>query len=375
MGGAERDMELDTRPARLIERRVLLITLAAFIILPPALGKVDFSLSPLSISAPGLSSPCCIAYLGGGRWVATDTGNDRVVILGSSLEVEKCLEGIFNHPRGVAVGPEGRIWVCDSGNNRVVVLSADLEFQFAFGRSGTAEGQFDLPWGIAVRPDGVVAVSDTLNRRIQIFNLSGTFLQAIGRWGTQPGMFDGPLDLAFDQEGRLFVVDSYMEAEGYVRRVQIFNPDFSFNRTIWDIESRLRFQRPVGIGISPGGTIAVADFFAHRVYLFDAAGEHMGGFSSIPGQPRLLMPFDVAFSDGSSGSEMMAVLEKEPARVRVLDFSIPELYSSLPAVILALSGLLVGSKLDALAKIFTFPPAGTCRGPDAEEDSSRRGKP
>ncbi len=301
---------------------LVLPLLVALLALPPVPAKVDFSLSSLAISEPGLRRPCCIAYVGDGRWVVSDTGNDRVLVLGADLRIQASSARIFDHPRGVAVDLKGRIWVCDSGRNRIVVLNPDMSVSFTFGRNGSADAEFNLPWGVAIRSDGIVAVSDTLNRRIQIFDENGRFLRSIGKWGTNPGMFDGPLDLAFDPSGRLLVVDAYMEAEGYVRRVQIFNRNFSLNRTVWGIESRLRFQRPVGIGVSPDGIFAVADFFAQRIYLFDQQGDHMGGFSSSKAQPLLDTPFDIAFSNDLPGRQEIAIVEKEPGRVRILGFSL-----------------------------------------------------
>ncbi len=36
--------------------------------------------------------------------------------------------GLFNHPRGVAVGPEGNVYVVDSDNHRVQVFDASGTF-------------------------------------------------------------------------------------------------------------------------------------------------------------------------------------------------------------------------------------------------------
>ena len=40
-----------------------------------------------------------------------------------------------------------------------------------WGTSGTGDGQFYWPWGVAVAPDGSVYVADTFNHRIQKFSV------------------------------------------------------------------------------------------------------------------------------------------------------------------------------------------------------------
>ncbi|MGC9348839.1 MAG: flippase activity-associated protein Agl23 [Anaerolineae bacterium] len=85
--------------------------------------------------------------------------------------------GAFAGPRGVAVGPEGNVFVTDTGNNRVQVFDADGAFMFEFGRGGDGPGEFREPAGIAISSAGEVFVADTWHRRIQVFNLDGLFLR------------------------------------------------------------------------------------------------------------------------------------------------------------------------------------------------------
>jgi len=58
-------------------------------------------------------------------------------------------------PDGIAVGPDGTIYVCDSRANRVVHLSATGE------RIGFIGPVFDTPYALAVAPDGGVYVVET----------------------------------------------------------------------------------------------------------------------------------------------------------------------------------------------------------------------
>ncbi|MEN6408146.1 MAG: flippase activity-associated protein Agl23, partial [Anaerolineaceae bacterium] len=125
-------------------------------------------------------------------------------------------EGQFQSPRSVAAAPDGTLYVADSKNNRIQHLAADgtvLESWGTFGDALKGEvpgGQFSEPWGVAVGPDGSVYVADTWNSRIQKFTADGRFLKMWGVFGTAetPGGLWGPRAIAVDGTGRVFVTDT-----------------------------------------------------------------------------------------------------------------------------------------------------------------------
>jgi uncharacterized protein (TIGR03663 family) len=193
--------------------------------------------------------------------------------------------GQFNHPRGVAVGPEGNLYVVDSDNNRVQVLAPDgtvlrqwgskcaLDTQLGCvdpdgdGPLTFGDGQFQEPWGIAVDAQGRVYVADTWNHRVQVFDADGEFRTkwgSLGQTATDTSYFYGPRDIALDALGRVYVTDTGN------KRVIVFDAEGNVLDQ-WGEEGAApgAFSEPVGIDISWDGSIHVADTWNQRVQVFD----------------------------------------------------------------------------------------------------------
>ena len=68
---------------------------------------------------------------------------------------------------GLAVGPDGNLFVADFYNDRIQKFAPDGTFLTAFGESGDGTGQFGHPMAVTVTDDGTVFVADFLNNRIQ----------------------------------------------------------------------------------------------------------------------------------------------------------------------------------------------------------------
>ncbi|MCE5263683.1 MAG: peptidyl-alpha-hydroxyglycine alpha-amidating lyase family protein [Deltaproteobacteria bacterium] len=126
--------------------------------------------------------------------VASDTGYD-----GKSHGSVQRGGKPFNRPTGIAVAPNGEIYVSDGyGNARIHRFSAEGKLLHSWGEPGEGPGQFRLPHAVSLSPDNRVFVADRENDRIQIFSPDGQFLEM---WTH----VQRPTDIAFDKKGRVYV--------------------------------------------------------------------------------------------------------------------------------------------------------------------------
>src|SRR5262245_36747387 len=89
----------------------------------------------------------------------------------------------FDRPTGVAIAPNGDIFVSDGhqpntlGNARIVKFTRDGRFIKAWGRKGPAPGDFNEPHDIYIGGSQArVYVADRKNNRIQVFDQDGNFI-------------------------------------------------------------------------------------------------------------------------------------------------------------------------------------------------------
>jgi sugar lactone lactonase YvrE len=117
--------------------------------------------------------------------------------------------GDFSKPAGVAVDPEGNLYVADTWNNRIEIFDADGQFVSTFGKAGDGPGYFSRPKGVAIDSDGHVWVADGMQDRVQVFNKEGQLLIAFGGHGLLPGQFQGLVGITIDKRNRVFTSEIF----------------------------------------------------------------------------------------------------------------------------------------------------------------------
>jgi DNA-binding beta-propeller fold protein YncE len=224
-------------------------------------------------AAPSAETVIEDPYEGKGVELAAD------IVLGSA----GAEPGQFNSPRGVAVAPDGSVFVADANNHRIQRFTADGLFldewgSFSDPTSGELEGgTFNEPWAVAVAPDGrFVYVADTWNHRIQKFTISGIFLTAWGDFGQddEPSSMWGPRDILVDNDGNVLVMDTGN------KRIKVFDADGNFISQFGEFGFDLgQFDEPVGMALDRQlGRLYVADTWNQRVQVFDYAN---GNFTAL----------------------------------------------------------------------------------------------
>ncbi|MEW6717172.1 MAG: flippase activity-associated protein Agl23 [Chloroflexota bacterium] len=283
-------------------------------------------------SEPGqFRAPRGIAIAPDGSLYVADTNNHRIQHLspdgevlhvwGSFADISKGLAppGTFYEPWGLAVDLHGNVYVADTWNHRIQKFTPDGQFLLMWGYFGQGETP-DAFWGprdVAIDSQGRVFVADTGNKRIVIFDQAGKYIAQIGSGGMAPGQFAEPVGIALDAQDRLYVADTWNQ------RLQVLVP--SIDNTYlpelqWEIfgwYGQSLDNKPY-LAVNHQGHIFVTDPEGYRVLEFDAQGEMVrlwGGFG--------LTENTFGLAAGIEVDSMGGIWVTDAGNHRLMYFSIP----------------------------------------------------
>lgn len=212
--------------------------------------------------------PVCVAVDAAGRIYVTDTIYDTVMVFSPDDRlIAQYGKGVLDGPSGVAVDDSRRrVYVVSTKTHRIEAFSLDDgRHLFGFGSRGAGKGQFNYPSGVAVGPDGRLFVVDSMNFRVQIFSSEGVYERQLGGMGDAAGQFTRPKGVAVDAEGNIYVTDAAFN------NFQIFNAAGSLLLFVGSggVSMPGEFSLPAGIHVDRKGRIFVADQLNRRVQIFE----------------------------------------------------------------------------------------------------------
>jgi sugar lactone lactonase YvrE len=245
------------------------------------------------IVAENLDVPSAIAFAPDGTLIVAETGSHIITRVDTKSGQSHLIAGVkgrsgfadgdgsaalFNGPIGVAVGPEGTIYVADTYNDRVRAIDAAGKVRTLAGgaepgmmdAANGADARFDTPCGIAVEPGGALVVADTGNHRLRRVEQSGAVMTIAGTG--EPVAGDGPLFAAsFDEptgvtvakDGSIYVGDAGGSALrvcrfGIVPNVQTVVGQRGRGLVDGPLEDA-RLRSPSGVAVAGNGTVIIAD--------------------------------------------------------------------------------------------------------------------
>jgi sugar lactone lactonase YvrE len=187
----------------------------------------------------------------------------------------------FNGPFGLAVDATGGVYIADTQNHTIRFLAVNGTVSTFAGTALSpglvngpgASARFVEPNGLALAPNGTLYVADYGNSCIRAISPAALVTTFSGQGGL-PGFLDGgattaqfhlPVAIALDATGILWVADTHNHA---IRRITPDGTVFlmagsGFAGNADGVTTAALFDFPCGIAATPSGNLVVADTYNH----------------------------------------------------------------------------------------------------------------
>lgn len=185
------------------------------------------------------------------------------------------MEGVFREPVGLCYdAAHDELFVADGKNGLIGIYDRDGVPLFTFGGPRLLTD----PKHVEVGEDGTIYVLDAVQTQVKVFSYRGepkdplvfTYPETdTAEAGTaRVGSFTlGP-------EGRFYVADLDLP------QVLVYDPELHLERIIRPVEGQSSFSAISGLAVSAQGLLAVVDFKATPVQVFDREGRFLLGFGA-----------------------------------------------------------------------------------------------
>lgn len=244
-----------------MKRTLSLSLIAAFVALSPACKEVSKE------EEKECEERCVSTLAGSGKVEATDA---------------KAEDAGFNLPKGIAVAPDGGVYVADTANHSIRLIKDGAVTTVAgAGEAGFADGEgsaakFSSPAGLAVGADGTIYVADQGNHRVrairggQVSTLAGSGEQGFADGPAGSAKFFAPTGVAVDAAGTVYVADFGNHRVRAVRagNVETFVANGDEGSEL-GTRAATRLRNPHDVALDAAGTLFIADTANQRVLRVD----------------------------------------------------------------------------------------------------------
>ncbi|MEJ7575730.1 MAG: hypothetical protein WKF74_01855 [Pyrinomonadaceae bacterium] len=208
----------------------------------------------------------------------------------------------FDEPFGVAVAPDGTIFLTDGAANRLWRISVN-------GDAGIVTENLNTPSSVALAPDGTLVVADTGShtiKRIDPRDSSNNITVIAGRENTYgfadgsggDARFNAPVGVAVGNDNRIFVADTYndrirvIDEHGQVTTLAGSDQGYADAADRRDAQ----FNTPCGIALAPDSSLVVADTGNNRLRRIEINGRTTTIAGTGEATVRDGAPLDSAFA-------------------------------------------------------------------------------